>query len=104
EDFARAGKYYRGNLDIRIMTEKVAGGSFEEFFQKYVSGTAPFPYEQILALAGLQLNVSQRKRAALGFVAEREANVGLLVRGVDEGGGAAKTGLRSGDVILKWNG
>jgi predicted metalloprotease with PDZ domain len=103
-DFAKEGKYYRDSFDIRLMAEKVAGGSFEEFFQKYVSGSVPLPYEQILPFAGLQLNVSQRKRAALGFAAEREANVGLVVGGVDAGGAAAKAGLRPGDVILKWNG
>jgi predicted metalloprotease with PDZ domain len=103
-EFAKVGKYYRDSLDIRLMAEKVAGGSFEEFFQKYVSGTEPFPYEQILSLAGLQLNLSQRKRATLGFVAEHEVGVGLVVRGVEPGGAAAKAGLRSSDVIVKWNG
>ena len=103
-EFAKVGKYYRDSLDIRLMAEKVAGGSFEEFFQRYVSGTEPFPYEQILSLAGLQLNVSQRKRATLGFVAEHEVGVGLVVRGVEPGGAAAKAGLRSSDVVVKWNG
>jgi predicted metalloprotease with PDZ domain len=102
--FAQEGKYYRDSLDIRLMAEKIAGGSFEEFFRQYVSGVEPFPYEQILTLAGLQLSKSERKRAMLGFVAEREASVGLVVRGVEAGGAAAKAGLRSGDVIFKWNG
>jgi len=102
--FAQQGRYYRDSLDIRLVAEKIAGGSLEEFFRQYVSGTEPFPYEQILTLAGLRLSKSQRKRAMLGFVAEREANVGLVVRGVEAGGAAAKAGLRSGDVIFKWNG
>jgi predicted metalloprotease with PDZ domain len=103
-EFALKSKYYRDSLDIRLTAEKIANGSFEEFFRQYVSGAEPFPYEQILALAGLQLNKSQRKRATLGFVAEREAGVALVARGVEEGGAAAKAGLHSGDVILKWNG
>jgi predicted metalloprotease with PDZ domain len=103
-NFAKEGKYYRDSLDVRLTAEKVAGGSFEEFFRQYASGAEPFPYEEILSLAGLQLNVSQRKRAALEFAAEREANTGLVVRGVAAGGAAAKAGLRPGDVILKWNG
>ena len=104
EEFAKEGKHYRDSLDIRLVLEKVAGGSFEEFFQKHVSGTVPLPYEQVLGFAGLQLNLSQHKRAALGFVAEREANAVLVVRGVEEGSAAAKAGLRPGDVIVKWNG
>src|SRR5213082_1433216 len=43
-DFAKQGKLYRDSLDVRLEAEKVAGGSFEDFFEKYVAGTEPFPY------------------------------------------------------------
>jgi predicted metalloprotease with PDZ domain len=103
-DFAREGKFYRDSLDIRLTAEKIAGGSFEEFFQQYVSGTDPLPYEHVLALAGLQLDKRQRKRAALGFDTGRDASLGLVVRAVEAGGVAEQAGLRPGDVIVKWNG
>jgi predicted metalloprotease with PDZ domain len=102
-DFAREGKYYRDSLDIRLTAEKIAGSSFEEFFRQYVSGTDPLPYEQVLALAGLQLDKKLQKRAALGFAAARDTSVGLVVRTVDAGGTAAQAGLRVGDQIVKWN-
>src|SRR5205807_63604 len=66
-DFAKQGKLYRDSLDVRLEAEKVAGGSFEDFFEKYVAGTEPFPYEQILGLAGLALRTTEHRRAALGF-------------------------------------
>jgi predicted metalloprotease with PDZ domain len=103
-DFAREGKYYRDSLDIRLTAEKIAGASFEEFFRQYVSGTDPLPYEQVLALAGLQLDKKLQKRAALGFAAARDTSVGLVVRTIDAGGTAAQAGLRVGDQIVKWNG
>ena len=104
-DFARPGKPYRDSLDIRLTAEKIAGGSFEEFFQKYVAGTEPFPYQQILALAGLELRTVMHSRATLGFSTERDAaNGAVVVQNVVADSPAAASGLRIGDVILGWNG
>jgi len=103
-DFAKQGKFYRDSLDVRLEAEKVAGGSFEEFFQKYVSGTEPFPYQQILGLAGLDLRSTERRFATLGFAGEREASGGFVLKAVDADGPASQAGLRVGDAILTWNG
>jgi len=103
-DFAKQGKFYRDSLDVRLEAEKVAGGSFEEFFQKYVSGTEPFPYQQILGLAGLHLRSTERRFATLGFAGEREASGGFVLKAVDADGPASQAGLRVGDAILTWNG
>jgi predicted metalloprotease with PDZ domain len=103
-DFAKPGKLYRDSLDVRLQAEKVAGGSFEDFFEKFVAGTEPFPYEQIFGLAGLQLRTTEHRRASLGFAAERDANGSLVVRSVEADGLAAPAGLHVGDVILTWNG
>ncbi len=102
-DFAGQGKTYRDSLDIRLEAEKVAGGSFEDFFRDYVAAAEPFPYQQVLALAGLELRTIEHKRAVLGFSAERESAGAVAVRGVDDGSAAAGAGLRPGDVILTWN-
>ena len=103
-DFAKQGKTYRESLDVRLTAEKVAGGSFEEFFQKYVSGTEPLPYHDVLGLAGLELRKAERRLATLGFTAERNASGALVVKTVDAEGPAAKAGLRVGDIIIGWNG
>jgi len=103
-DFAKQGKFYRDSLDVRLEAEKIAGGSFEEFFQKYVSGTEPFQYQRILALAGLVPRTTEHRRATLGFAGEREASGVFIVRAVDAEGPAAEAGLRVGDAILTWNG
>jgi predicted metalloprotease with PDZ domain len=103
-DFAKQGKTYRDSLDVRLTAEKIARGSFEDFFQKYVAGTEPFPYEEILALAGLELRKSQQRRATLGFTATRDSNGALLVGEVEIESNAARAGLLAGDAIIGWNG
>lgn len=104
-EFAQQGKPYRDSLDVRLTAEKVAGGSFEEFFDRYVAHAEPLPYDKILALAGWELRPTERKRASPGFLAEREAAGGpVVVREIDSEGPAAAAGLRIGDVIISWNG
>jgi predicted metalloprotease with PDZ domain len=103
-DFAKQGKFYRDSLDIRLEAEKVAGGSFEEFFRDYVAEAKPLPYTQVFTLAGLDLRSGERKQAVLGFSAEREPSGGVTVRSVDGGTSAVAAGLRVGDAIIGWNG
>jgi predicted metalloprotease with PDZ domain len=103
-DFAKQGKTYRDSLDVQRTTEKVAGGSFQDFFTKYVAGTEPLPYRQILALSGLDFRTIERKRPALGFFAERDSTGAYVVRSVDPDSPAAQSGLRVGDIVVGWNG
>jgi predicted metalloprotease with PDZ domain len=103
-DFAKQGKTYRDSLDIRLEAEKVGGGSFEAFFRDYVAAAEPLPYQQTLALAGLELRAVEHKRAVLGFIPDRESGGTVTVRAVDDSSPAAEAGLRPGDVILNWNG
>ena len=103
-DFAKQGKTYRDSLDVQLTAERVAGGSFAEFFAKYVAGTEPFPYQDILAMAGLTLRTVEHRRPALGFILEHEPNGPFIVSTVDSEGQAGRAGLRTGDIILTWNG
>jgi predicted metalloprotease with PDZ domain len=103
-NFATQGKTYRDSLDVELTAENIAGGSFDEFFSKYVAGAEPFPYQQILGLAGLVLRTVEQRKPALGFSVEHEANGPSVVGQVDPEGLAATAGLRTGDVILSWNG
>lgn len=103
-EFAKRGKAYRDSLDVRLTVEKIAGGSFEEFFGKYVAGIEPFPYQHVLALAGLELRIMEHQRPTLGFTAARDATGALVVQSVPADGAAALADLQVGDTILVWNG
>jgi predicted metalloprotease with PDZ domain len=103
-DFGVTGKSYRDSLDVQLTAEKVAGGSFEDFFKNYVAAANALPYQAIFPLAGLELRQTTRQHAALGFAAEGAPKGPLVVRSVDANSAAAGAGLQSGDFILKWNG
>jgi predicted metalloprotease with PDZ domain len=103
EEFGKPNKGYRDSLDVRLAAEKVAGGSFEDFFRRYVASAEPLPYQHILDMAGLELKTVERRRPSLGFSLGRDAAGALVVRAVDPDSQAAQVGLRAGDVILTWN-
>ena len=104
EEFAKRNKPYRDSLDVRLTAERVAGESFEGFFEKYVAGAEALPYQKLLGLAGLELRTVERRHATLGFVAERDETGSLVVRSVDADSTAAQAGVRVDDVIVNWNG
>src|SRR2546426_10941724 len=98
-DFAKQGKTYRDSLDVQLTAERVAGGSFAEFFAKYVAGTEPFPYQEILAMAGWTLRTVGHRRPALGFILEHEPKGPCIVRRVVSEGQAGAAGCGAGDVM-----
>jgi predicted metalloprotease with PDZ domain len=82
----------------------VAGGSFEEFFRKYVAAAEPLPYDEILGKAGLQLQKQEVTRPDLGFTVERDYAGKALIRSVVPGSTGERAGLQPGDEIETWNG
>jgi len=103
-EFAKQNKTYRDSLDVRLTAERMAGGSFEDFFRRYVSRAEALPYSQIFSLAGLELRTTLHKRPVLGFYTERGIAGEAVAQSVDPESSAAQAGLRSGDIVLSWNG
>jgi predicted metalloprotease with PDZ domain len=103
-EFAEKRKLYRDSLDVRLTAEEIAGGSFDEFFRKYVASAEALPYGSMLAKAGLLLRTQEIVRAELGFSAERDSDGQSMVRSVESGSTADRAGLRVGDEISQWNG
>jgi predicted metalloprotease with PDZ domain len=54
-EYAEQHKFYNESEGIRAAIEEVAGKSFQDFFDRYVSGTAEIPYNELLGRAGLEL-------------------------------------------------
>jgi predicted metalloprotease with PDZ domain len=102
-DFAKEGKFYRDSLDIRLEAEKVAGGSLAEFFDNYVAGANPLPYQDILARAGFELRTHETVRATLGFLPQRDSGGPWTVVAIDADSPVSRSGLQIGDELLRWN-
>ena len=66
DEFAKKNKPYNDNADIQASMEKIAGSSFADFFRKYVAGTDPLPYADILGRAGLELRESSAHSTRVG--------------------------------------
>src|SRR5258705_5571707 len=101
-DFAREGKFYRDSLDIRLEAEKLTGGSLADFFDNYVGGANPLPYQKLPGRAGLQIRTPENVRATHGFETPREPAGPRAVPPVDADGPAAKSGLQVWSEILRW--
>jgi predicted metalloprotease with PDZ domain len=105
--FAHRGLYYDETADLRASVERIAGKSFADFFQRYVSGAEELPLGETLRLAGLRLEPSAVASADLGFRVERRPDAsGALTRvaRVGRGGDAERAGVQVGDIVLAVNG
>jgi len=80
---------------------RAAGGrSFAEFERKYVDGREPYPWDDILPLAGLRATRTRVPR--LGIATTQDAQ-GVLIAQLDPAGSAAQAGVRAGDYLLAVN-
>ena len=80
---------------------RAAGGrSFADFDRKYVDGREPYPWSEILPLAGLRANVARAPR--LGIATTQDAR-GVVIEQVDPTGAAGAAGARAGDYLLSVN-
>lgn len=73
------------------------GKSFASFASKYIDGREPFPYDAVLALAGLRAR--QENVPRLGVMTQMDPN-GVLVVNVGEGSAAGLAGVRPGDYLI----
>ncbi len=103
QQFAKSGKFYRDSLDVKLVAEKITGGSLDDFFNRYVAGAEPLPYTELFATAGLALDQKESVIATLGFSLEREPDTTWLVAAVEPGTDAEKNALKVGDQVVGWN-
>ena len=84
----------------RTVSQAAGGKSFDEFNAKYIDGREPYPWAEVLPLAGMILKADTvREPAQLGLGALTD-DKGLLVTSVEAGSVAAEAGVRTGDYLL----
>jgi predicted metalloprotease with PDZ domain len=94
--------------DLIEIASTLASTRFEKFFERFISGVEPYPFEDVLNVVGLELS--------LGTAAEHDATkayIGLNVQDVNgmpniravlSDGPAYLAGICAGDEILTLNG
>ncbi|MEO6447372.1 MAG: hypothetical protein ABIZ91_16715 [Gemmatimonadaceae bacterium] len=77
------------------------GKSFTEFTVNYIDGRAPYPWAELLPLAGLRLKVDTLKEPRIGvFTALDSMGRHVVVTELELGGAAEAAGVRVGDALL----
>jgi predicted metalloprotease with PDZ domain len=95
-------EYKRGsgftNAEWWAAVSSAAGGrSFDAFYDRYIDGRDPFPWDSILPAAGLRAMRDQQPR--LGMFTAPDST-GIRVTQLEPGGSAAEAGVREGDYLL----
>jgi predicted metalloprotease with PDZ domain len=83
--------------------EAAGGRTFTDFHDAYVDGRAPYPWDEVLPLAGLRLQVLADRVPRVG-VTTTGGEDGVRVVDVTPGGAAARAGVRSEDRLIRVGG
>jgi len=85
------------------VSKAARGKSFSDFSSRYIDGRDPFPYDQILPLAGLRLARDTTHVPQLG-IASLQDSTGLHVTEVIPESSAAAAGVQPGDQLISVGG
>lgn len=97
------GRGFTAAMWWEAVTEAAGGRSFQDFQSRYIDGREPYPWDDILPLAGLRLNTESHRVARLG-TSSRPDGQGMLVTGVSSGGAAETAGVEVGDHLISVGG
>jgi predicted metalloprotease with PDZ domain len=80
---------------------RAAGGrSFTEFNAKYVDGRDPYPWQQVLGLAGIRMATDTIREPRLGLATAQDSTGAIVVEQLTPGGVAQEAGVKPGDRLL----
>jgi predicted metalloprotease with PDZ domain len=83
----------------RMASQAAGGRSFEDFERRYIDGRDPYPWAELLPLAGMRFAVDTIREPRLG-VNSIGSPEGVVVTAVMPGSTAAEAGVRPGDVLV----
>lgn len=101
-DFALKDKGYTSD-NVRQVCEKISGLNLSSFFNNYVFGVEPLPYDEVFDLAGLKMDTTSEKSAWIGAIM-RVQNGRLMITGIVEDSPAWKAGLSVKDELISIDG
>jgi predicted metalloprotease with PDZ domain len=83
----------------RAVSEAAGGFSFEEFHDQYIDGREPYPWPELLPLAGLRLRADVTRVPRIGITSQGSAE-GVRVAAVAPGSAGAAAGVQVGDLLV----
>lgn len=103
-EFSKKGRNYTPE-DLQKICELMAGKPLDDFFSRYVRGTAEIEYSSIMNGIGLSLNSSELSKGKSYIGADlAESNGQLTIRSIPAGTPAYEQGLNTGDQIVAVDG
>jgi predicted metalloprotease with PDZ domain len=94
--FSKQGKGFR-TADLLALLTEAGMPDVSGFYQRYINGRDPLPYEQILPKAGIAV---ERRTTSSPFLGVQMASSANVVAGVVPGGAAEAAGVRGGDTLI----
>jgi len=95
----KAGKGFT-TADFWAAASRAAKGkSFADFSARFIDGREPFPYTQVLSLAGLRFRVDSLKEPRIGVFTAADSS-GVVVTALEPGSAAERAGVQVGDYLL----
>lgn len=95
----KRGRGFTGTDWWPAVSRAAGGRSFADFNARYIDGREPFPFGQILPLAGMMMAADTVRDPRLGIATNADSS-GIVVNGVIPGGAAEAAGVRAGDRLL----
>jgi predicted metalloprotease with PDZ domain len=83
--------------------EAADGRPFDEFYEMYIDGREPYPWQELLPLAGMRLIEEGYREPRIGIELADEPD-GVFVTNIVPGSMAAEAGMRVGDRLVSIGG
>jgi predicted metalloprotease with PDZ domain len=96
----KAGRGFTGAEWWRAVTAAAGGKSFTDFAARYVDGRDPYPWDQILPLAGLRMVSDTLMEPRIGLASGLDSTGRVVVQHVLPGSPGEEAGVRRGDILL----
>jgi predicted metalloprotease with PDZ domain len=97
--FYRQGKGFR-TADLLGLLREAGMPELDTFYQKYINGREPLPYDEVLPRAGFAVERRSVTSPVFG-VSQTPTAAGMEIAAVDPTSAAAAAGVRPGDVLMR---
>jgi predicted metalloprotease with PDZ domain len=96
------GRGYTEEDFVRVLSQ-VAGTDMQGFYDRYIRGVDPLPYDTALSVVGLRLVKTPTEPVFAGIVVDR-GGAGVRLGALPTDGPAARAGLQQGDQLVSIGG